>query len=217
MPSPPPEAPDAPTSPPPAWSQRAPVRWIPNVLTGFRLALVPVFVVVARTESGEGTAAGLASPALWIVAAAALSDVIDGFLARRWQLTSRIGALMDAVADKSFQFTSLVTITVLARPLFTELPIWLLGAVFLRDLVLLLGWALLKKLRRPVDFQHEIHGRIATVLVFLLVVGATLGWPEAALLPAAVAASLAALLSSSAYVTRGFRLAVAAGPQPKDG
>lgn len=202
-------------APPPAWTQRAPARWIPNALTYLRLALVPVFVVVSRSASEQGVEGGLASPALWIVVVAGLSDMVDGTLARRWGLTSRWGALMDAVADKSFQFTSLVTITLLARPLFTELPIWLLGAVFLRDFILLVGWMLLKVLRRPVDFEHEGHGRIATVLVFLLVVGATLGWPEAGLVPAAWVAAGAALLSSTAYFTRGLRLALAAGPAPR--
>lgn len=164
-------------------------------------------MVVARNESEAGLAAGWESPAFWIVGAAGFSDMLDGFLARRWGLTSRLGALLDAVADKSFQFTTLVTLTLLGRPLFSQLPVWLLGAVFLRDLVLLIGWMAMKQLDRPVDMEHEIHGRIATVLVFALIVGATLGWPERYLTPAAAVASLAALLSAGAYLRRGLRLA----------
>lgn len=181
--------------------------WLPNLLTAFRLALVPAFVLVARRSGPAQLQPGWESPALWIVAAAGISDVLDGFLARRWNLTTRFGALMDAVADKSFQFTTLVTITVLGRPAFSDLPFWLLGAVFLRDLVLLIGWMVLSRLERPVDMEHELHGRIASVLVFLLIVSATLGLPEAWLLPAAAAASLAALLSAGAYLIRGFHVA----------
>lgn len=181
--------------------------WLPNLLTAFRLALVPAFVLVARRDGAAQLQPGWESPAFWIVAAAGVSDVLDGFLARRWSLTTRFGALMDAVADKSFQFTTLVTITVLGRPAFSDLPFWLLGAVFLRDLVLLLGWLILTKLGRPVDMEHELHGRIATVLVFLLIVGATLGLPEAWLFPGAAGASLAALLSAGAYLVRGYHLA----------
>ncbi|HSM03085.1 MAG TPA: CDP-alcohol phosphatidyltransferase family protein [Longimicrobiales bacterium] len=178
---------------------------IPNGLTAFRLVLVPVFVVSARVQSDQPLVGGWAGPALWIVLAAGLSDVLDGFIARRWNLTSRIGALMDAVADKSFQFTALVTITLLGRPLFTQLPLWLLGAVFLRDFILLVGWGTMRHLKRPVSMEHEIHGRVATVLVLGLVIGACLRLPEGLLLPLAGLASLAALLSAAAYVRRGLR------------
>jgi len=181
--------------------------WLPNLLTAFRLALVPTFVLVARRDGAAQIQPGWESPAFWIVAAAGLSDVLDGFLARRWSLTTRFGALMDAVADKSFQFTTLVTITVLGRPAFSDLPFWLLGSVFLRDLVLLVGWMILTRLEMPVDMEHELHGRIATVLVFLLIVSATLGLSESWLLPAATAAAVAALLSAGAYLVRGFHLA----------
>jgi len=184
-----------------------PIAWIPNVLTGLRLALVPVFVVVARQGAQAGSEAGWSSAALWIVVVAGFSDVLDGFLARRWGLVTRFGALLDAVADKSFQFTTLVTITLLGRPLFSQLPVWLLGAVFLRDLVLLTGWLSMRRMKRPVDLEHQLHGRMATVLVFLLVVGSTLGWSETALAPAAALAALAALLSAAAYIRRGMRLA----------
>ncbi|HSG48934.1 MAG TPA: CDP-alcohol phosphatidyltransferase family protein [Longimicrobiales bacterium] len=176
---------------------------MPNLLTGLRLVLVPAFVVVARGEAQGGVVAGWGSTAVWIVAAAGISDILDGSLARRWNLTSRMGALMDAVADKSFQFTTLVTITLMGPPLFARLPVWLVGAVFVRDLVLLVGWIWLRHLGRTVSMEHELHGKVATVLVFLLVVGATLGWPERLLHPAAAVAGTASLLSAAAYVRRG--------------
>jgi cardiolipin synthase len=201
--------------PEPEWTPPAPISWIPNILTGVRLALVPTFVIVSRQGDALGTQAGWLSPAFWMVAGAGISDVLDGFLARRWHLTSRIGALMDAVADKSFQFTALVTITFLGRPVFSQLPFWLLGAVFLRDFILLVGWALLKILRRPVNFEHEGHGRIATIIVFVLIVSATLGIEDSWLLPAAAVAAITAVTSAIAYFTRGLRLALAAGPQPR--
>lgn len=183
-------------------------RWhetIPNLLTGLRLVLVPVFVVVSLDRATAQIAAGWASPAFWIVVAVGVTDVLDGHLARRWNVTSRRGALLDAVADKSFQFVALVTVTAIGRPLFTGLPPWLVGAVVVRDLVLLGGWILLPRLGRPVAMEHESHGRIATVLVFGLIVGATLGWPETILAPMAGVAALVALLSAGAYVRRGFR------------
>lgn len=187
-----------------------PLAWLPNLLTGFRLILVPLFVVVSRDRWEAGVEGGFGSAALWIVAAAGTSDILDGFIARRWNLTTRLGALMDAVADKSFQFTALTTITLLGRPLFSQLPMWLLVSVFLRDFILLTGWMTLKRMDRPIDLEHKLHGRVATVLVFALIVGACLGWPEAWLTPVAAVAAAAAVLSAVAYMTRAFRLARAA-------
>ncbi|MBT8336326.1 MAG: CDP-alcohol phosphatidyltransferase family protein [Gemmatimonadetes bacterium] len=179
--------------------------WIPNLLTGIRLLLVPVFVVVAWDRAEAGVAAGWVSPTFWLVVVAGASDLLDGYLARRWGATSRVGALLDAVADKSLQFTALVTITLLGRPLFTQLPLWLVVAVFLRDFVLLAGWILLRRLERPVSFEHEIHGRVATTLVLGLVLAATLGVAEGILLPASALAAAASLLSAGAYIRRAFR------------
>jgi cardiolipin synthase len=183
-----------------------PLLLIPNALTAFRLLLVPFFVVSARAQAEQAIPEGWGGPAVWIVLAAGASDVLDGFIARRWDLTSRIGALMDAVADKSFQFTALVTITLLGRPVFTQLPYWLLGAVFLRDFLLLVGWGFMRRLRRPVSMEHEIHGRVATVLVLGLIIGASLRLPEGLLTPIAAVAALAAVLSAGAYVRRGMRV-----------
>ena len=132
------------------------------------------------------------------------AQALGSFLARRWGATSRIGALLDAVADKSLQFTALVTITLLGRPLFTQLPLWLVIAVFLRDFVLLAGWVLLRRLDRPVSFEHEIHGKVATTLVLGLVLAATLGIAEAILTPASALAAVASLLSAGAYIWRAF-------------
>ncbi len=175
---------------------------IPNLLSVVRLALVPTFVLVALDQADA--AAGWASPAFWIIGAAGTSDILDGYLARRWGAQSRSGALLDAVADKSVQFAALVTITLLGRPLFTQLPLWLVGSVFFRDLALLVGWLLLRRLDRPVSFEHERHGRVATILVVGLVLLATLGVSEAVLLPASAVAALAALLSAGAYIRRAF-------------
>ena len=180
---------------------------IPNLLSAIRLGLVPVFVAVALNQADAGVTAGWTSPAFWLIVAAGSSDMLDGYLARRWGVTSRVGALLDAVADKSLQFTALVTITFLGRPLFTQLPLWLVSAVFVRDLTLLGGWLLLRRLDKPVSFEHESHGRIATVLVLGLVLVATLGVAEAILMPASAVAALAALLSAGAYLRRGYRLA----------
>ena len=78
----------------------------PNVLTLFRLALVPVFFALWFVEHGDAAWAPPAAAAVF--AAAAVTDWLDGYLARRLALTSAFGAFLDPVADKVMVCTALV-------------------------------------------------------------------------------------------------------------
>ena len=78
----------------------------PNVLTLFRLALGPVFFALWFVEHGDAAWAPPAAAAVF--AAAALTDWLDGYLARRLALTSAFGAFLDPVADKVMVCTALV-------------------------------------------------------------------------------------------------------------
>ncbi|GAW41199.1 CDP-diacylglycerol--glycerol-3-phosphate 3-phosphatidyltransferase [Brevundimonas sp. SH203] len=83
---------------------------IPNILTGARLAAgVVMFLILAGATSGFPLADQWMSPddqfalyrvAFWIFVIAASTDWIDGFLARRWNATTRWGAILDPIADK---------------------------------------------------------------------------------------------------------------------
>lgn len=68
---------------------------IPNLLTWVRIALVPVFVLVFYLPYGWSN-----EMAALLFALAAVTDWLDGYLARRWQQTSAFGAFLDPVADK---------------------------------------------------------------------------------------------------------------------
>ena len=84
---------------------------IPNILTGARLAAgVVMFLILAGATSGFPLADQWMSPddqfalyrvAFWIFVIAASTDWIDGFLARRWNATTRWGAILDPIADLS--------------------------------------------------------------------------------------------------------------------
>ena len=76
---------------------------IPNILTIFRIILIPVFVVLFYLPPAwSNLVAGL----VFIIAA--LTDLLDGYLARKWQVCSRFGAFLDPVADKIMVCTALV-------------------------------------------------------------------------------------------------------------
>lgn len=111
-----------------ATSQASIWRRIPNVLTGLRLLLVPpILVLLVR---------GVYDWALTLAIVAGVSDALDGWLARRFGWQSRIGGILDPLADKLLLVGTYVTLGALGY-----LPIWLVVLVVLRDVVIVAGAA----------------------------------------------------------------------------
>ena len=112
----------APHSATPDVSRR--VLTIPNVLSALRLVLIPLFVWVALGPENDLLAFGL-------LAVSAVTDWLDGVIARRFNMVSRVGQLLDPIADRLFVLS---TIVVLA--LREIVPWWLVVALVARDVVL---------------------------------------------------------------------------------
>jgi CDP-diacylglycerol--glycerol-3-phosphate 3-phosphatidyltransferase len=107
------------------------LRHLPNALTCLRLAAIPVFVwLLARADDGESLAAAL------IFGLAAVTDWLDGRLARRYGVQSRFGRLVDPLADRILIGAALVLLYYHDR-----VPLVALLLIFGRDLVLLSGLA----------------------------------------------------------------------------
>src|SRR4051812_50203093 len=71
------------------------MRWIPNALTIARLAMIPVFIaLVLASDGGHSWAAAI------VFGVAAITDQVDGWLARRWQVESDFGKIADPLADR---------------------------------------------------------------------------------------------------------------------
>jgi CDP-diacylglycerol--glycerol-3-phosphate 3-phosphatidyltransferase len=129
-------------------------RTIPNALTILRFAAIPVFVWL-YLDAGEGSAwaAGI------FFGAAALTDQLDGYLARRWKVESAFGKVADPLADRLMIGTAVVLMWATGRiPLVAALLI--LG----RDLALVLGY----KLLAPRGFELEVTflGKLATWILY---------------------------------------------------
>ncbi len=103
---------------------------VPNMLSLFRLALVPVFLWLVLTGQS-----GLAILAL-IVASA--TDYLDGFFARKLNQTTRLGALLDPAADRLYILATLVGLAVT-----NHIPIWLPFVVIARDVLLAVTYPML--------------------------------------------------------------------------
>lgn len=102
---------------------------IPNLLSMFRLALVPIFPVVFF---GDGEHSRVY--ALLIYALASFTDVLDGLIARRFHMVSRLGRILDPMADKLMAFTVLICIAT-AR----IVPYWAVVVFFCKEALMGLG------------------------------------------------------------------------------
>lgn len=165
-----------------AWTEIR--RSIPNALTVARFAAIPVFVwLYLGADEGAAWGAGI------FFAAAAVTDQLDGYLARRWSVESRFGQVADPLADRLMIGTAAVFMLATGRiPLVAALVI--LG----RDVILVLGYRLLS----PSGYELEVTflGKLATWVLyaavgFVLVTEEGTGWPLV-LLWIGIALSLAA-------------------------
>lgn len=177
------------------------------VLTLARVFLIPVFVRVAldaqvTARAGDDPTA-LRLTALGILVVMGTTDLADGWMARRFDLTSQLGAVVDAVADKLVQVALVAFFTLSVGPVFTPLPLWFLLVVFGRDLVLLVGVSVLRLRYGPLKVVHRSHGRIASVLVFAVLGWAAFGLPAGGLLPLMLAASAVSVYSATVYALDG--------------
>lgn len=150
---------------------RAFPRWWADAVTLSRVVLMPGFLLAAEwtnaaVEAGQPST-GRRALVLALLVVIAASDRLDGWLARRSaQRPSRRGAILDAVSDRLVQWAGIWFFTLRAEPAFTPLPLWLVAALVLRD-ALLLGLWLRHPMQRAVSVEHEMHGKIATVTVFV--------------------------------------------------
>lgn len=136
-------------------------RHAPNVLTALRLAAAPV---TAALLTG-----GHFHVAFGVFAFAGLSDAADGFLAKRFGLSSELGRYLDPAADKALMLAALVTLSVL-----NVVPVWLTALVLSRDLLIVLGILAAFAVGAPLAVQPLLVGKLSTV-VQILYVGVHLG------------------------------------------
>src|SRR5438309_5410268 len=134
---------------------------LPNWLTVLRILLIPVFVSLLVYRR-PGTA-------LAVFCLASLTDLLDGYIARRRGSQSRLGAFLDPMADKLLLTASFVTLTYLKA-----LPFWIAAVVISRDVILALGTVLIFMLGGRVHPRPTWAGKAATFLQILTVLGGLL-------------------------------------------
>jgi cardiolipin synthase len=171
---------------------------LPNAITLARLAAVPL--VIGLVLGGRYAAA------FWVFIGAGLSDAVDGYIAKRFDRRTTLGAVLDPVADKALLTGLYVTLFLTGH-----LPGWLVSLVVLRDVFIVLGYvalrARIKRHRLGPLFISKINTLVQIALVgFVLArlgVGAQAGWAEALLI---AATAITTVCSGFSYLVRWRRI-----------
>jgi CDP-diacylglycerol--glycerol-3-phosphate 3-phosphatidyltransferase len=180
-------------------------------ITVSRICLVPVFAFLAILY---GTGADGGSPdetyrwaAFWVFVIAASTDGIDGWIARRFNQKSDLGAFLDPIADKALVLTAILILTLFQwGPDGWRIPYWFAALVLLRDCVILAGIRVMWSAKRKVEFRPHWTGKICTFSLFLV-----LGWvmlraiPVSPIYPCVFAAVFIAW-SLVEYIRQGLRI-----------
>ncbi|HKP36964.1 MAG TPA: CDP-alcohol phosphatidyltransferase family protein [Pyrinomonadaceae bacterium] len=139
---------------------------VPNLLTVFRMALIPVFVSLLFYQKFL--------LALGAFVLAGITDGLDGLLARRFHQQSPLGRILDPVADKMLLVTSFVVLSmpsVYPAPIPKHLPVpfWVTITVISRDVFILVGAAAINMVTGFRGFQPSSLGKISTAIQILAV------------------------------------------------
>jgi cardiolipin synthase (CMP-forming) len=176
---------------------------LPNLITLARLLAVPVAIWLIFEERY--------SAAFWVFIGAGLSDGLDGYIAKRFDRRTRLGAMLDPAADKALLAGMAVTLGLVG-----QLPAWLVVLIVLRDVLIVLGFAVLHATAVSRRFDPLYISKINTLVQIGLVgfVLARLGLgiaaePATGLLIAAAAATT--VLSGLSYLARWARILAGSG------
>lgn len=135
----------------------------PNVISAVRLLLVPIYLWLLF--------AGNDIAALVLFSVAALTDCLDGQVARRTNQVSKLGKLLDPAVDTVLMFTGVLGVVLVGR-----LPVWFAVLVFAREIFLLVGGGILLK-RFGIQVPVIYPGKVATTLLFIGFAGMILNMP----------------------------------------
>jgi len=181
------------------------LRQAPNILSALRLLAAPLAARLIWQQEDWA--------ALSVFVAAGASDALDGFLAKRFGLSSRFGAWLDPAADKLLMLASFVSLTLAGA-----VPLWLTGLVIGRDVFIVLGVLLARVLELPLEVKPLIVGKASTVVqvvyvaLTLLLLALNLHRPAIELTGAA-AVTVLAVWSFLAYAQLWLKAASRRAPQ----
>lgn len=176
-------------------------------ITVTRILLIPVFVVFA-IYYGESVKKGAPVEALrWAAIStflvAAVSDAVDGYLARHFDQRSRLGAILDPLADKLLMLSALIVLSFAKWGTF--FPIWYASLVITRDAILVIGALMMNQVLESVKVIPHWTGKLATVTQLVAVGWLMFQFPAVGLTVTIIIASIFTTISAVLYIRAGLR------------
>ena len=132
---------------------------IPNILTILRFILIPFIVVFIAFNNYIA--------AFVVLTISGITDILDGFIARKFNFISDFGKLIDPLADKTTQISVLITLA-----LKDVIPFWILLVVFLKEFLMIAGASFLYG--KELDVSSKWYGKLTTVLFYIAIVSSFL-------------------------------------------
>jgi CDP-diacylglycerol--glycerol-3-phosphate 3-phosphatidyltransferase len=188
-----------------------------NKITILRILLIPVFVVEVLYYGLEGNETHRLLAVLCF-GIAAICDGVDGYIARRYNQRSELGAILDPLADKLLLVSGVVVLSFDHQPYLQKVPLWLTGTIIGRDILLLAGLLVIHLMVGRFTIRPRILGKVATVLQMIVVVWILLKWPPSWLPAWTIGAAVCTGVSGLLYVWDGTRqLSAHPSSSPKPG
>lgn len=131
------------------------LKHIPNILTILRFLFIPIilyFIFLGNYILG-----------FLLFTFSGITDILDGFIARKFNLISNFGKLMDPLADKLTQISVLATLVIV-----DIIPVWILAIVIFKELIMVIGASFLYG--KDVVVYSKWYGKLATVLFYVAIV-----------------------------------------------
>ena len=129
---------------------------LPNLLTLLRIGSVPVLILFLREREY--------AVAVAIFVGAGITDGLDGWIAKKFNCVTRLGSILDPIADKVLIVSTYVVLVLLG-----ELPFWLLLLIVFRDVGIIGGYLILDTLHDSVPLHPSFLSKVNTLLQIILV------------------------------------------------
>src|ERR1700738_5599382 len=184
-----------------------------NKITVVRILMIPVFVTLA-IYYGESIQRGeplewQRFAAIFVFLLAAVSDGLDGYVARRYNQRSALGVILDPIADKGLLLSGVITLSIsnwsLSDPEYGKFPAWFPVLGITRAAVILVGSAVLHLLNGKVQVRPSWTGKVATVLQMAAIAWVMLQLRFLPLHYIVIAAGFFTFVSGVIYVMDGIR------------
>jgi cardiolipin synthase (CMP-forming) len=131
---------------------------IPNLITMVRFLLIPVFVYFFFSENQYSIEIAVA-----VFILSGITDTLDGYIARRYNQITKLGIVLDPLADKIMLITVLASVTIS-----NNIPIWIIAVVAIKEILMIAGAISLYN-ERDIVIPANIFGKISTLLSYIAI------------------------------------------------